>query len=43
MHHGKQQHHCHGCGRQFVRCFEHYRIAEEKRTRIERVLLERIS
>jgi insertion element IS1 protein InsB len=43
IHNGKQNHHCHGCGRQFVRCFEQYLIAEEKRTLIERLLLERIS
>ena len=43
IHNGKQNHHCHDCGRQFVRCFEQYRIAEEKRTLIERLLLERIS
>jgi insertion element IS1 protein InsB len=43
IHNGKQNHHCHDCGRQFVRCFEQYLIAEEKRTLIERLLLERIS
>jgi insertion element IS1 protein InsB len=43
IHNGKQNHHCHDCGRQFVRCFEQYCIAEEKRTLIERLLLERIS
>jgi len=43
IHNGKQNHHCHDCGRQFVRCFEQYRIAEEKRTLVERLLLERIS
>jgi insertion element IS1 protein InsB len=43
IHNGKQHHHCHDCGRQFVSCFEPYRIAEEQRTLIERLLLERIS
>ena len=43
IHNGKQNHHCHDCGRQFVRCFEQDRIAEEKRRLIERLLLERIS
>ena len=43
IHNGKQNHHCHDCGRQFVRCFEQYRVAEEKRTLIERLLMERIS
>jgi len=43
IHNGKQHHHYHDCGRQFVRCFEPYRIAEEQRTLIERLLLERIS
>jgi insertion element IS1 protein InsB len=43
IHNGKHNHYCHDCGRQFVRCFEHYRIAEDKRALIERLLLERIS
>ena len=43
MHNGKQNHHCHDCGRQFVDCFEQYRIAEDKRTLIERLLLARLS
>src|SRR5262245_10382825 len=43
IHNGKQQHHCHDCGRQFVQCCEHYRIAEEKRGLIERLLVERIA
>lgn len=43
IHNGKQHHHCHDCGRQFVRCFEQYLIAEAKRTLIERLLVERIS
>jgi insertion element IS1 protein InsB len=43
MHHGKQHHHCHACGRQCVQCFEQYLISEDKRGLIERLLLERIS
>jgi insertion element IS1 protein InsB len=43
IHNGKQNYHCHDCGRQFVGCCEQYRIAEDKRTLIERLLLERIS
>jgi transposase-like protein len=43
IHNGKQNHHGYDCGRQFVRCFEPYLIAEDKRTLIERLLLERIS
>ena len=43
IHNGKQNHHCHDCGRQFVRCVEPYRIAEEKRTLSERLRLERIA
>jgi insertion element IS1 protein InsB len=43
IHNGKQNYHCHDCGRQFVRCFEQYRITEDKRALIERLLLERIS
>ena len=43
IHNGKQNYHCHDCGRQFVGCYEQYRIAEDKRTLIERLLLERIS
>src|SRR5262249_4645661 len=43
VHNGKQNHHCHDCGRQFVGCFEPYLIAEDKRTLIERLLLERLS
>jgi insertion element IS1 protein InsB len=31
------------CGRQFVDCFEPYRIADEQRALIERLLVERIS
>ncbi len=43
IHNGKQNHHCHDCGRQFVQCFEQYLISEEKRGLIERLLVERIS
>jgi insertion element IS1 protein InsB len=40
---GKQKHQCKACARQFVECAEHYRIADETRALIERLLLERIS
>jgi transposase-like protein len=40
IHNGKQNHHCHDCGRQFVQCYEQYLIAEDKRHLIERLLLE---
>jgi insertion element IS1 protein InsB len=43
IHNGKQNHHCHDCGRQFVKCFEQYLIAEDKRTLIERLLVEWMS
>jgi len=43
IHSGKQNHHCHGCGRQFVQCCEQYLISEDKRGLIERLLVERIS
>jgi insertion element IS1 protein InsB len=43
IHNGKQTHHCHDCGRQFVQCFEQYLIADDKRVLIERLLVERIS
>jgi insertion element IS1 protein InsB len=43
IHNGKQNHHCHDCGRQFVQCCEQYLIAEDKRALIERLLVERIS
>ena len=42
IHNGKQNHHCHGCGRQCVHCCEQYLIAEDKRGLIERLLVERI-
>ena len=43
IHNGKQNHHCHDCGRQFVQCFEQYLISDDKRALIERLLVERIS
>ena len=43
IHNGKQNHHCHDCGRQFVDCFAQYRIAQDRRGLIERLLVERIS
>src|SRR4030095_4585093 len=43
IHNGKQKHHCHDCGRQFVQSFEQYRITDDKRSLIERLLVERIS
>jgi insertion element IS1 protein InsB len=43
IHNGKQNHHCHDCGRQFVQCFEQYLISDDKRGLIERLLVEWIS
>src|SRR5712691_1806914 len=43
MHNGKQQHHCHACGRQCVRCFEQSLIAKDKRMLVKRLRLERMS
>src|SRR5918996_5837297 len=43
IHNGKQNHQCKDCGRQFVDCFEPYRVSDETRDLIERLLLERIS
>jgi insertion element IS1 protein InsB len=43
IHNGKQNHYCHACGRQFVQYFAQYRIADDRRALIERLLLERIS
>jgi insertion element IS1 protein InsB len=43
IHNGKQNHHGHDCGRQFVQCFEQYLISDDKRGLIERLLVERIS
>ena len=31
IHNGKQNHHCHDCGRQFVQCFEQYLISDDTR------------
>jgi transposase-like protein len=42
-HNGKQNHQCKACPRQFVRCAEAYRISDETRALIERLLRERIS
>ena len=39
IHNGKQNHHCHDCGRQFVQCCEQYLILEDKRGLIERLLV----
>jgi insertion element IS1 protein InsB len=43
IHNSKQNYKCKHCGRQFVQCCEHYRIAEDKRRLIERLFLERLS
>jgi insertion element IS1 protein InsB len=43
IHNGKQNHHCHDCGRQFVQGCEQYLISDDKRSLIERLLVERIS
>jgi insertion element IS1 protein InsB len=43
IHTGKQNHHCHDCGRQFVESFEQYLISADIRALIKRLLLERIS
>lgn len=43
IHHGKQNHQCQDCGRQFVQCFEQYLISDDTRALIERLLVERIS
>jgi len=42
-HNGKQQHQCKACPRQFVQYTEPYRIADETRALIKRLLLERLS
>jgi insertion element IS1 protein InsB len=42
-HNGKQQHQCKACPRQFVQCSEQYRISDETRALIERLLVERLS
>ena len=43
IHNGKQNHYCHDCGHQFVQCFAHDLIADDKRGLIERFLVERLS
>src|SRR6266516_4151183 len=43
IHNGKQNHRCHDCGRQFVQCYEQYLISDDKRSLIERLLVERMS
>jgi insertion element IS1 protein InsB len=43
IHNGKQNRHCHDCGRQFVQCFEQYLLSDDKRALIERLIMERIS
>ena len=43
IHNGKQNHQCKDCGRQFVQGFAQYRIADDTRALIERLLVERIS
>ena len=42
IHNGKQNHQCKDCGRQFVQGFAQYRIADDTRALIERLLVERI-
>ena len=43
IHNGKQNHQCQNCGRQFVQDFVQYRISDDTRALIERLLVERIS
>jgi insertion element IS1 protein InsB len=43
IHNGTQNHQCHDCGRQFVDCSAQYRISEDTRALIERLLVERIA
>ena len=43
IHHGKQNHQCKACGRQFVLEAANHMIAEEQRTLVERILCEKIS
>jgi insertion element IS1 protein InsB len=43
IHNGKQNYQCKECGRQFVECFAQYRVSEDTRALIERLLVERIS
>jgi insertion element IS1 protein InsB len=43
IHTGKAKYRCKGCGRQFVENPQPYRISEEKRGLVDRLLLERVS
>jgi insertion element IS1 protein InsB len=43
IHTGQQNHQCKNCGRQFVQGFAQYRISDDTRALIERLLVERIS
>jgi len=43
VHIGKQNYHCHDGGRQFVQCLEPYRLADDRRALLERILVERLS
>src|SRR5262249_15003204 len=43
IHTGKQNHQYKNCGRQFVQGFAQYRISDDTRELIERLLVERIS
>src|SRR5918998_809965 len=43
IHHGKQNHQCQNCGRQFVQDFVQYRISDDTQALIERLLVGRIS
>lgn len=43
IHNGTQKYRCKGCGRQFVANRQPYRISDEKRALVDRLLLERIS
>jgi insertion element IS1 protein InsB len=43
IYNGKQNHHCHDCGRQFVQCCEQFLLSDDTRALIERLLVERIS
>jgi insertion element IS1 protein InsB len=43
IHNGKQHHHGHDGGRQFVESFAHYRISHDRRALLKRLRLERIS
>jgi IS1 family transposase len=43
IHNGTQNHHCHDCGRHLVQCCEQYLSSADKRSLIERLLVERMS